>query len=89
MGAEAKLLTPHSLVISDVAAFWAQLRAEMASGPLVVDLSKVERIDGAGAQLLQVLLSQGGAAQVTLQHPSPATLSLARGLGLEGLAALG
>ena len=88
MGTEQNLLAPTSLVIADVAAFWGQVRAGISRGSLVVDLSKVERIDGAGAQLLHLLVSQGGASHITLQHPSQATVTLARGLGLEAVAAL-
>ncbi|MBK6689965.1 MAG: STAS domain-containing protein [Deltaproteobacteria bacterium] len=88
MGDEPNVLTPTSLVIADVASFWTQVRAGISRGSLVVDLSRVERIDGAGAQMLQLLVSQGGASPITLQHPSPATVTLARGLGLEAVAAL-
>lgn len=88
MARETNSLAPTSLVIADVAKFWIQVRAGIGQGPLVIDLSQVERIDGAGAQLLQLLLSQGEPSRVTLRHPSPATATVARGLGLEAVAAL-
>ena len=88
MNAIPHTMTPKSLVLAEVGAFWQGLLAQIDRGPVVLDLSQLERLDGAGAQLLAVAVYQGQTRGISVVHPSPTTVDLARALGLELLANL-
>lgn len=84
----AQTLCPTSLLIADVAAFWGQLQTARAAGSVAVDLAGLQRVDGAGLQLLTVLVQQGEAQGVRLKNPPAPIRETARWAGVDLVATL-
>lgn len=80
-----------ALTIADVGHWHARLLAAVRPGTcLVIDASRLEHVDGAGAQLLAAAFRDGERRgyRVVLQDPSPALREAAARLGLSSLLGL-
>ncbi len=87
-GVPGPIALEDALTIADAGHWHARLLA--AAGPgadLVIDASRLEHVDGAGAQLLAAAFRDGDRRgyRVVLQDPSPALREAAARLGLSSL----